>query len=152
MNEELVARLRDYWDECPGMLLGRAKEREVRSAMQELGFSEWDSEYDEFVRMFGGGIVGSLPVYGVGMPADLGGPTSTVVEVNRMFVATGFPVSGMLVVSMDLAGNPIGIDHEGRVVVFDHDAGVSETLSNSFDGFLGGLLDARETDTDLPES
>ncbi|MBP6631705.1 MAG: hypothetical protein KA297_19870 [Kofleriaceae bacterium] len=43
-------------------------------------------------------------------------------------------------ISIDLAGNPIGLNPAGEVLVSDHDAGATSWLSPSFEGFVEMLL------------
>lgn len=99
------------------------------------------ASYREFLRRYGAAIVGPFPVYGSGAPEAMAARDSSVIDVTRRFRGDGWPgAADALVISMDHAGNAITMDAFGLVSRFDHDTGVSEIISNSFEGFLDWCL------------
>ena len=80
-------------------------------------------------------MVGSYPIYGVRFAEVMS--DETVVDVNEHFRADRWPgADEWLIVSMDLAGNPVGISADGRVWTWDHDLGETFLLADSFEQFL----------------
>jgi hypothetical protein len=51
------------------------------------------------------------------------------------------PTDEWAVVSMDLAGNPIGLTSEGEVWVSDHDSGETRKVATTFEEFVVQMLD-----------
>jgi hypothetical protein len=65
-----------------------------------------------------------------------------VVDVTEHFRRQSWPGTDQwYVVSMDHAGNPIGVDDAGTVNSFDHDAGVMVQVASDFESFLLLCLD-----------
>jgi hypothetical protein len=62
---------------------------------------------------------------------------ASVVEVTRRFRQKRWPgTDTWLVISIDHAGNPVGMDRAGKVWISDHDAGTVESIANSFEDYL----------------
>lgn len=94
-------------------------------------------DYREFIHRYGGAIVGSLPIIGLRQAPAMARTESSVFEVTKHFREQGWRgVDEWLVISVDLAGNPIGLDKNGRIWIFDHDAGVVEVIAEDFESFL----------------
>jgi SMI1/KNR4 family protein SUKH-1 len=104
--------------------------------------------YRNFVERYGAGLVGSLPVFGLG-PVDAMGDES-VIDVNERYRAGEWPgIEDLLILSEDLGGNPIGADGSGRIWLSEH--GRRELLAASFEDFVRTLLD-RSGSGALPRS
>ena len=94
-------------------------------------------DYREFIHRYGGAIVGPLPIIGLRKAQAMANTERSVFEVTKHFRSQGWRgVDEWLVISVDLAGNPIGLDKDGRIWIFDHDAGVVEIIAKNFEGFL----------------
>ena len=95
------------------------------------------ASYRDFVKRYGAAIVGPFPVYGIGASEAMSAKDASVVDVTERFRGGEWPsVLETLVISTDHAGNPITLDGDGRVQRYDHDCGVIELISKSFEGFL----------------
>ena len=109
---------------------------EVDSAFADLRFPVV-TDFRDFVRRYGGAIVGPYPIFGLRQAVAMGGEEVSFVAVTHNFrdqVWRG--VDDWLVVSMDHAGNPIGISKDGRVWCSDHDAGEIVLVASTFEEFL----------------
>jgi hypothetical protein len=123
----------------PVLAAGGVPVAEVRAAERRVGH-ELPRDFRQFVERYGGAVVGSLPVLGL-RRAEVMGSDYSFVEVTESFRRDGWiPGNGWVVISIDLAGNPIGLNPAGEVLVSDHDAGATSLLSPSFEGFVEMLL------------
>jgi hypothetical protein len=119
---------------------GATSNDELRELSDALGYT-LPSEYESFIRRYGGAMVGSLPIYGV-RPSEVMGDRDTVVEVNRRFREDQWPgVGGWLIISVDGSGNPLGLATDGRLMVSNLDSNTILAWASSFDDFLVQQLD-----------
>jgi hypothetical protein len=110
-------------------------EDEIADAAAAIGCS-FHEDYLDFLRRFGGAMVGSLPVFGL-RPAKVMGKQWSVVEETNWFRDQGWPgIAEWYVISEDGFGNPIGIAPDGRVMISDHDVGQVSVLATDFEDFL----------------
>lgn len=140
MSDSVWRRLERHFSKHPILVAEPVDLTEITAAERRLR-SRFDPDYVEFVRRFGGAMVGSLPILGLRCAEVMG--TNTVVDATEHFRTERWPgTDAWYVVSVDLAGNPIGIDGEGRVWLSDHDAGEIVERANSFADFVSSLLPA----------
>jgi cell wall assembly regulator SMI1 len=140
MKQAIQDRLDELFVDEPFMKAGRVDEVKVDAAQEALGvvFSE---DYRQFLKKYGGALVGPLPVYGVARAEPMDEELWSVVAVTRHFREQSWPgVEQWYVISMDHAGNPIGIDKSGKVLTYDHDAGVTIELAEDFERYLERCL------------
>jgi len=137
MRNEIVHQLEEYFTKYP-ILRGRpASEATIEAAQQRLG-CRFAREYVDFLRLFGCGIVGPDPVYGIGAEAVAAmGSDDDVDAQTERFRAQQWPgVTDWYVISVDGRGNPIGIGPDGKVRLSDHDVGDILIVAESFEAFL----------------
>jgi hypothetical protein len=135
MRDDTWERLEAEFSSFPQLRGEEVAAAEIAVAASQLGLPLPD-DYRDFVLRYGGGIVGAWPVYGL-RPVEPMGNEWSVVEVNRRYRAEGWRgVDDWLIVSVDHAGNPIGIAKDGRVWVSDHDFGDVAVVAENFEGFL----------------
>lgn len=133
-------RLDDLFAKHPTLKASGVPDSEIAEAESALG-KHFSDDYRKFLRRYGAGIVGPLPVMGLRHAAPMGEDFWNVVEVTRVFWAQTWPgTSDWYIISVDGSGNPIGIDGAGRVWISDHDTGEVEVLADDFLSWLGGLL------------
>jgi hypothetical protein len=144
MRPETIRRLDELFAAAPVLVAGPGvSEEEILEAERDVG-TPFDPDYKEFVLRYGGAMVGSLPVLGLRHAEVMG--AETVVDATARFRAAGWtPTDRWVVVSMDLAGNPIGLDPDGGVWVSDHDAGDVSRVAHNFEQFVLQLLDESST-------
>lgn len=137
MTSSIWERLDAQFRAFPVMGGTPAGEHRVHDATLRLGLP-FPVGYRTFVERYGAGLVGSLPVFGLG-PVDAMGNES-VIEVNERYRAADWPgIEDLLILSEDLGGNPIGADRDGRIWLSDH--GRRELLAETFEEFVKALLD-----------
>ena len=125
----------DFGDD-PVLVAGPASKQDADAIEAFAGFTLPES-YREFIARYGAAIVGSYPVYGSGASEAMGSQQRSVIEVTQRFRADAWPHSDEgLVVSMDHAGNAMILDANGRVRRYDHDGGIDEVISDTFESFL----------------
>ena len=136
MRPETLARLEEEFRSFPVMSSGPPAESEWKTELARLDFPP-PQDYVEFIRRFGGSIVGSYSIVGVGASSAMGSEEESVAEFTAMYRADGWPGSDdWIVFSKDLAGNPIGLDKNGAVWTWDHDSRETVQLADSFELFL----------------
>jgi len=95
------------------------------------------ADFREFVLMYGGAIVGPYPIFGLRAAAAMGVGEGSFLEITSHFREDGWPgVDQWLVISMDHAGNPVGVAEDGQVWCSDHDAGEIVLVASSFEAYL----------------
>lgn len=136
MTDETLTKLRSDFAEHPVTAAEPVPEEEIDALEQAVGFKLPD-DYRQFVREFGGGIVGAFSVYGLRAADAMGDDEASALEVTERFRNDGWRgVEKWLVVSSDHSGNPVGLDEQGVVWISDHDAGSIEKLADTFEGYL----------------
>jgi hypothetical protein len=136
MRPETWLAIDEMFREDPVLRGGEVPYGEIDAAASRLGF-RLGSEYREFVHRYGGAIVGPYPIYGLRRAPAMGQKEGSVFDITRDFKQQGWPgVNDWLVISIDHAGNPVGLDEDGKVWISDHDAGVVEVIANTFEAYL----------------
>ena len=145
MRATTWAKLDEEFLDLPMMKAEPASRVEVENAAKRLGCT-FDPDYFEFVRRYGGAMVGPAPMLGVRQAEVMGVDAWSVVEVTERFRKDGWRgVDEWYIVSIDGAGNPIGMSREGSVWVSDHDAGEIIEFADSFEVFVLAQLAQRQT-------
>lgn len=96
-------------------------------------------DYREFVLRYGGGLVGTYPIYGLRLAEAMGtiGKQSTAPDITRFFRNREWPaVENWLVFSVDQSGNPVGMAADGTVWISDVAFGQVQKLAETFEDFL----------------
>jgi cell wall assembly regulator SMI1 len=136
MKLDTWVRLDREFEESPIM---RAQdvptEDEINAASREIGIA-FPQDYRDFLTRYGGAMVGPYPVYGL-RPVHVMGVGWSVVDLTRRIRSGGLDVaSNWIVFSEDHSGNPIGMDADGRVWIFDHDFGGVAQLALDFEEYI----------------
>jgi hypothetical protein len=140
MKQVIVDRLDAIFADEPFMMAGGVDEPLIDAAQAALGVTFSDS-YRQFLKRYGGVLVGAYPMFGLARAEPMDERLWSVVTVTDHFRQQSWPgVEHWYVISIDHAGNPIGIDESGKVVTFDHDAGEMLELAEDFDSYLGDRL------------
>lgn len=141
MKPETIRRLDELFSTMPVLLGGPVASREIAGAEQQVGV-KFTPDYRQFLERYGGAMLGSLPVLGVRQAEVMADDTFSVVDVTARFRADKWePTDEWAVISIDLAGNPIGLTSEGEVWVSDHDSGQTIKVAATFEEFVLQLLD-----------
>ena len=111
-------------------------ESEVDAASKEIGIP-FPEDYREFLLRYGGAMVGPYPIFGLRPAEVMGKSRCSVVDVTRQVRSSGLDgVSNWIVFSEDHAGNPIGMDADGKVWIYDHDFGGVTKLAEGFEEYI----------------
>ena len=113
MKTSTRVHLDTYFAEHAEVLLGGpGAVEDIERTEATVGMS-FDATYREFLEHYGGGIIGSLPVYGV-TRSEAMGTDDFVASVTAHYRNDGWPhTETWVAISSDLGGNPIGLDeHE----------------------------------------
>jgi len=136
MKTDTLTRLKNDFSEHPVMAAEAVPEADVLELEQAVGF-KLPADYKQFVREFGGGIVGAFSIYGLRAADAMSDDESSALEVSERFRDDGWQgVDRWLIVSSDHSGNPVGIDQNGVVWISDHDTGSINKLAEDFEGYL----------------
>lgn len=136
MRPEIWTMIEEKFKKNP-VLKGEAVAYEEIDAAAAAAGIKLSEDYREFIHRYGGAIVGPLSIIGLRKAPAMAQTESSVIEVTKHFRRQGWRgVDEWLVISVDLAGNPIGLDKDGKVWIFDHDAGVVEVIAENFENFL----------------
>lgn len=136
MRDETWQALDDLFLATPIMRAEEVESDEIATAEQEVGVALAD-DYKEFVRRYGGAIVGPFRVFGLRRAVPMGKNETSFVEVTKNFRRQRWPaVEKWAVISMDHGGNPIGLDDGGKVWISDHDARAVQVIAANFEEYL----------------
>jgi hypothetical protein len=142
LKTETWEKLNALFSEFPFMKAEPVSEDEISKAEKKLGVV-FVKDYRDFVKKYGGAVVGPYPIIGLRHADPMDDAFWSVVEVTDYYRREGWRgVDDWYVISMDHADNPIGLDSEGVVCKSDHDLGVVEKVSNSFEEYLLSCLDS----------
>lgn len=137
MMPDTVDRLDAMLAEYPFMRAEDApSEAEVAQAEQRVGVA-FPDDCRQFLLRYGGAMVGPYPVFGLRPVEVMGVDFWSVVDVTEQCRADGIPGTDQwVVISMDHAGNPVGIDRDGAIWIHDHDFGGLAHLATSFEDYI----------------
>lgn len=111
---------------------------DVDVMLQGLSIQNTD-DYREFVARFGGGYVGTYPIYGLRLAESMGsiGGAKTATELTAVFVKKSWPhAKDWLIFSVDQSGSPIGFAHDGSVWISDWGSKSASKLGDDFEHFI----------------
>lgn len=129
-----------FFSESPILKAEAVEPAEVIAAEREIGLS-LPEDYKEFIRRYGGAIVGPFPIYGLRLAEPMGnGECSFLERTNHFRQQHWAGTDEWVIISMDHAGNPVGLDSVGQVWISDHDARAIQPLAPNFEAYLWRCL------------
>lgn len=100
----------------------------------------FDKSYIEFLQRYGAGIVGAVPIFGL-RPVHALGVRWSVIEVTNEYRAQfNKNVHGLYVISEDGSGNPIWMEENGDIIMYDHDQSITVPLAANLEDYLFASL------------
>jgi hypothetical protein len=136
MKQETWAAIENMFSRHPVMKAEPVDYKEIDTAASTAGV-QLPEDYREFVHRYGGAILGPLPIIGLRKAKAMARTESNVFAITTHFKAQGWRgVDKWLVISVDHAGNPIGLDENGKIWISDHDNGIVELIAETFEEFL----------------
>ncbi|WP_010299837.1 SMI1/KNR4 family protein [Candidatus Odyssella thessalonicensis] len=142
MNIDLVKRLDESLNEIEGLQGGPCSRDEIMRAEAQL-LCKFSKEYKDFLEKYGAAIMDGYIIHGLRKLLLMTDDCWSVIDRTKFYKEDRhWPgIESWYVISDDGAGNPIGIDPEGRVWVSDHDADFEKTkLADNFEEFLDKIL------------
>ncbi len=144
MRDQTWQTLEDIFSEYPDLKAEAVEAAEVTAAEKEIGV-KLPEDFKEFIRRYGGAIVGPFPIYGLRRADPMGDDKSSFLEVTKRFRKDSWPgTDKWVIISMDHAGNPVGLDAAGKVWISDHDVCAIQLLAPDFEGYLKRCLRFRD--------
>lgn len=136
MRDETWKAIEDMFTRHPTLRAERVAAAEIEAAEADIGIRLSD-DYKEFIGRYGGAILGPFPIFGLRRATPMANSDGSFVEVTRSFRRQRWPgTERWAIISVDHAGNPVGIDNEGKIWISDHDARAVQLLGDSFDSYL----------------
>jgi cell wall assembly regulator SMI1 len=136
VNSETWQKLDDLFLKYPFLCSEQVTESEIEKVVLEMGLS-FPSDYQEFIRRYGGAIVGALPIFGLRKADPMGEDEWHIAEINKKYKDDHYPIlDNWVIVSVDQSDNPIGINTEGTVVLFDHNSKEIVKVAENFEEFI----------------
>jgi len=137
VNYETIAKLHKHFIQAPGVLCGKpAIDDAIKEAQKQLRCC-FTREYHQFLQLYGCGVVGAYPIYGLGDTPDAMEENVNVVSQTEWYRTQKWPdISDWYIISTDGRGNPIGIGQDGQVRLSDHDVGDVIIIAKNFEEFL----------------
>lgn len=140
MKQLIVDRLDALFVADPFLKAGGVDESRIHAGEDAIGVA-FTSDYRKFLSRYGGAMVGPYPIFGLARAEPMDEKLWSVVAVTRHFREQAWPgVDRWYVISMDHAGNPIGIDESGKVFSYDHDACETIEVAQDFESYLEHCL------------
>lgn len=137
MNQDTITRLSNKLTESPILraeTLPSAEEVDDASNEIDVPFS---SDYREFLLRFGAAMVGPYPIFGLRPVEVMGDDSWSVVTMTKQFRYDNVTAAkGWVIVSTDHAGNPVGMDQDGAIWIYDHDFGGVIPLAKNFEEYV----------------
>ena len=141
MQKSTWERLDELFNKFPVMKAEPVSPSELRALCDHQGWV-FHPDYSAFVVSYGGALVGAYPIFGLRQAEAMGEPWS-VIAATMQFRGDGWAgTENWYIISMDGAGNPIGMLTDGseRVFSYDHDGGQIYEVANSFENFIRACL------------
>jgi cell wall assembly regulator SMI1 len=138
MKQELINRLNSFYTKNPTLKGEPATIKQIIDAENILNV-KMNDEYKMFIQNFGGAYAG-LAIHAFINGASIGNETIIDLTNNarKLFNDNGmFPdINKNIVIADDGSGNPIAIEPNGEIVLFDYDTEEKQVLSKSLEKFI----------------
>ena len=137
MMPDTINRLDTKFTEFPIMRAADApSEAEIVQAEQQIGVP-FPDDYRQFLSRYGGAMVGPYPIFGLRPVEVMDVDLWSVLDVTRHYRSQEVPgTDHWAIISMDHAGNPIGMDRDGVIWIHDHDFGGLSPLARDFEDYV----------------
>ena len=138
MMTETLNRILEKFQKRRTFWAGPVDRKEVEEVFKSMGRSG-DEDYIDFVSRFGGGYVGTYPIYGLKLAESMGtvDKSSTVTQLTNTFRKRNWSgTTEWVVFTIDQSGNPIGFAEDNSVWISDAATGQIVKLAESFESFL----------------
>ena len=136
MQPSTIQKLEEDYDEFPGMRADGVSQSEIDELASQFGIP-FPEDYQEFLRRYGGGQVGSSSVAGLRRWKFAANMVWSVIELTAHYRKQQYPGTDRWVVfSDDGCANPIGFDELGRIWISDHNSYEFVCIEGSFEDWM----------------
>lgn len=136
MKDEAWKLVDDFFSESPSLKADPVSYEAIDKHFRDLSFSVPD-DYREFVHRYGAGILGAHTICGIGACKLMGNDSESALKVTESFKSRKWPgVEKWLIISVDSAGNPIGMDSAGKIWISDVVHRCIDELADDFEEFI----------------
>lgn len=138
ISESLLKELSSYFSSNPTILQGVATtEEEIGLIEDELNI-KLDDDFKTFTTTFGGCLIRDSQIYGFRNSDFLG--DNTIIDINMQFSGFLENYENSMAIGTDGWGNPVFINDENKVLMFDHDENKEVVMAESFSAYLEKCL------------
>lgn len=135
MRNSTWQALEEMFTQFPIMMASAVSDKEISAAASSIG-CVFHPDYAEFLRRFGGAVIGAYPIFGLRKP-DVGGEPWSVVAATTRFRAQKWPgTEELYVISEDGSGNPIGVSANGNVLISYPNIPELKLIATDFEEFI----------------
>ena len=136
MQSTTLQKLKEAYDEFPEMRSEGVPQSEIDKVASQLGVP-FPEDYQEFLRRYGGGHIGSKSVAGLRRWGFAANMEWSVKELTAHYRKQQYPGADRWVIfSDDGFGNPIGFDKLGCIWISDHDSYEFVCIEKSFEDWI----------------
>lgn len=135
-NRDTSNFLEKYFSEHSNYAVGPVPHIEIEESEQKLQVKFSDS-YKKFISLYGGALLTENSIYGLRKEEMMGDDNWSVTQLTLYYRNQNWPgTENWYIISDDFAGNPFGVDPEGKVWLSDHDTGEIIQVAEDFEDFL----------------
>lgn len=139
MEESTIRKINDFFSQNPIAKGIPTTQEQIVDAEKELGI-EFDRDYVFFLLHYGGSMIKSTEVYGLGDNSELMSDEN-IVDLTKSYRDDDDGEPDWLIIGSDYSGNAIGINKEGKVITYDHDLDEYYILGDTFEDYILKSLD-----------
>ncbi|RKV87689.1 MAG: SMI1/KNR4 family protein [Bacteroidetes bacterium] len=138
MDSGTIEKINDFFTANPIAKGIPSSREEIINAENELGI-KFDKDYVFFLLNYGGSLIKEKEIYGLRNSEMMG--DDDIINLTKVFRENESENNDWLIIGTDYAGNPVGIDKDGKVLMLDYDFGGCNVLGESFEDYILKSLD-----------
>ncbi|MGF6147827.1 SMI1 / KNR4 family [Kingella potus] len=138
MDKVLLENLNIFFKDNPILVGKPSSNQEIQGIKDKLNISI-NKEFEEFTRIFGGCLINNHKIYGFHNCEFLG--CDTIIDINNHFKDFLVNYYNAMILGVDDWGNPIFINKDGQIIIFDHDNIEESVLAENFSEYIQKCLD-----------
>jgi hypothetical protein len=133
MKNSTIEKVNGFFTKNPIAKGEPSTPEEIANAENELKI-KFDNDYIFFLLNYGGSMIKAKEIYGF-HNSELMDDTN-IIELTNSYRQNESENVDWVIIGTDYAGNPIGINREGKVLMQDYDFGELKILGDSFEDYI----------------
>jgi hypothetical protein len=133
MKHSTIEKINDFFTKNPIAKGEPSSPEEIANAENELEI-KFDKDYIFFLLNYGGSMIKAKEIYGFQNSELMG--DDNVINLTKSYRQNESENKDWLIIGTDYAGNPIGINKDGKVLMQDYDFGGLNVLGDSFEDYI----------------